>query len=123
MRAGNGSRPAPAGVDAIRPELSADLRQAYPESRSLDDDVLWIAKVRIGNQRFTSRNDGEGYEDHTGQVFALYSGARTYMSLHPKYEPTSELPVYWLVWIDLNGDGDFDRYDVVFALQAGNYIP
>ena len=22
---------------------------------------------------------------------------------------------------DWNGDGDFDRYDVVFALQAGNY--
>ncbi len=87
---------------------SAGPNQSYPESRSLNDDVLWIAKVRMGNQRFNSKNDGDGYEDHTGYTFTLNSGTVEYLSLHPYSEPSGELGTYWLVWMDLNRDGDFE---------------
>jgi len=83
----------------------------YPESRSLGDDAVSIAKVRIGNQRYESGHGGDGYQNHTRQIFTLHTGTREYMSLHPWYGVADEMPVYWRVWIDLNCDGDFD--DVV----------
>ncbi|MFQ5459569.1 MAG: hypothetical protein ACE5EL_02130, partial [Anaerolineae bacterium] len=114
---------APAGIHAAGP-LGADQHPGsappwagrtcqeptprYPESRSLNDDAVSIAKVRIGNQRFESGHGGDGYQDHTRRTFTLHSGAREYLSLHPWYGVAEELTVYWLVWIDLNCDGDFD---------------
>jgi PKD repeat protein len=79
----------------------------YCESRGSANEE-WIAAVTIGSQSFTSgSSNAAGYQDFTSKVFSLERGSSYNITLEPGFNPRNKFE-YWSVWIDLNGDMDFD---------------
>jgi PKD repeat protein len=69
----------------------------------------WIAGVQIGGESFQSGSSGQsGYEYFTGSTtFNLESGGAENFVLTPGFVNRANKE-YWRIWIDLNGDRDFD---------------
>ena len=64
----------------------------------------WIAGVAVGGLNNTSTQDN--YKDNTNLTANLTSGANS-ITLTPGFSNGSYTE-HWAVWIDYNGDGDFD---------------
>lgn len=72
----------------------------------------WIEQVVLGNVDNTS-NSNNGYGDYTSQVISAKQGETMSISLNPGFSSSlffgeSTQPEYWRVYIDYNGDYDFD---------------
>lgn len=65
----------------------------------------WVSGVSVGS--FSHSSGASGYSDHTGQVIDMTKGADHTMVLTPGYSGALYTET-WLVWVDLNQDGDFD---------------
>ncbi len=66
----------------------------------------WIANVSIGTFNNSSGSNG-GYGDFTSQTINLNAGQSYPITLTPDYDGTN-YPERWRIWVDFNGDGDFD---------------
>lgn len=64
----------------------------------------WIAGVVVGTLSNTSA--AAGYTDFTSKTFNATAGSSYSVSLTPGFK-SSTYSEYWMIWIDLNGDGDF----------------
>ena len=63
----------------------------------------WIAKVQLGTQENASGKSQ--YSDFTGTTFAITNNSAISLTSKYSYFTFNE---YWRVWIDLNGDNDFE---------------
>ena len=88
----------------------------YCPSQGNDFSYEWIAKVDIGT--FTNSSAGAAYSDYTAQTITLAAGSITDITLTPGFK-SSTYDEYWKIWVDLNGDGDFDDANEL-AFDAGS---
>ncbi|HAN18451.1 MAG TPA: peptidase S8, partial [Bacteroidales bacterium] len=65
----------------------------------------WISKVVIGT--FSNTSTAAGYTDFTSKIITLTAGTSYSVSLTPGFASTA-YNEYWKIWIDYNGDKDFD---------------
>lgn len=80
-----------------------DLPTSYCESHSNSSATDYITSVAIGTVTYTSA--GSTYSDFTAKTFTLVPGSSNTIKLTPN---TTNRREYWKVWIDYNGDKDFD---------------
>lgn len=66
----------------------------------------WIASVEIGGLHNVS-GDNNGYGDYTSLTLDVTKGNSYNVSLLPGFKGNTYTE-YWKVWIDFNGDNDFD---------------
>lgn len=67
----------------------------------------WIESVALGGSVHPSGNDG-GYGNYEAVVFQIQAGVSTDFTLTPQYSFSAPFNEYWKIWIDFNGDMDFD---------------
>jgi len=77
----------------------------YCTSKGNNYSYEWISKVTIGS--FTNTSGAAGYTDFTNKTVTLQAGQAYSISLTPTFSGTA-YNEYWKIWVDLNGDGDFD---------------
>ena len=77
----------------------------YCESKGNDYSYEWISSVKIGS--FVNTSAGNGYSDFTNKVINLTKGEAVNVELIPAFKSTA-YSEYWKIWVDLNGDKDFD---------------
>jgi len=77
----------------------------YCSSLGSNFSYEWISKVVIGT--FTNSSTAAGYTDFTSKVITLTAGTSYSVSLTPGFASTA-YNEYWKIWIDYNGDKDFD---------------
>jgi PKD repeat protein len=77
----------------------------YCESKGGNITYEWIKKVTIGS--FVKNSDAQKYSDFTSDVITLTEGQSINIELVPGYKST-QYNEYWKIWVDLNGDKDFD---------------
>lgn len=75
----------------------------YCDSHSNSFATDYIKSVAIGSVTYTSA--GSTYSDFTAKTFTLAPGSSNTIKLTPN---TTNRREYWKVWIDYNGDLDFD---------------
>ncbi len=78
----------------------------YCASNAASANLEWIGRVAIEGIDNTTTSD-DGYGDYTNLSTTLDLGASYSISLEPGYLGTP-YDEYFLVWIDYNGDEDFD---------------
>jgi len=73
----------------------------------------WIAGVQIGG--LNNPSGASGYTDFTTLTANLSKGSAVSVSLTPGFA-SSSYTEYWRIWVDYNGDGDFeDSNEEVFS--------
>jgi PKD repeat protein len=77
----------------------------YCSSSGTSTSKEWIKSVGIGGTTYTSNNNS-GYGDFTSVTFNVVAGSNS-LTLIPGYSGATRAE-YWKVWIDFNGDKDFD---------------
>ena len=77
----------------------------------------WIASVAVSNLTNNTGANG-GYADFTAQSANLSSGTSYTMTLSPGFASTTYAE-YWSVWIDYNGDYDFNDAGELVAQANG----
>ncbi|MGE0076386.1 MAG: endonuclease [Bacteroidales bacterium] len=77
----------------------------YCTSKGSNYSYEWIASVTVGS--LTNSSSAAGYTDFTSKTFNATAGSSYSVSLVPGFA-SSTYSEYWKIWIDLNGDGDFD---------------
>lgn len=77
----------------------------YCTSAGSNYSYEWISSVTVGSMTKTST--AAGYTDFTSVTFNATAGSSYSVSLVPGFA-SSTYNEYWKIWIDLNGDGDFD---------------
>jgi chitodextrinase/C1A family cysteine protease len=82
-----------------------DQTITYCTSKGNNYSYEWIASVTVGS--FTNSSGAAGYTDFTSKVINLQAGQAYNISLTPGFASTT-YNEYWKIWVDLNGDGDFD---------------
>ncbi len=86
----------------------------------------WIANVAISNvDNASGKCDTEcGYGDFTNLVVALIAGSNQVITLTPGLSwAGQQADFHWNVWIDWNGDGDFDDAgEAVASEQSGSSV-
>jgi M6 family metalloprotease-like protein len=87
----------------------------YCASQGSNATYEWISKVVVGS--FTNSSSGAGYTDFTSQTITLTAGSSVSISLTPGFS-SSTYSEYWKIWIDYNGDKDFDDANEL-AFNAG----
>lgn len=80
----------------------------YCTSQSQSNDLDWIAQVDIGS--FSNPSGASLYSDFTGLIIGLSPGSANNVTLTPYYTGRAQRE-FWRIWIDFNGDGDFDDSD------------
>ncbi len=65
----------------------------------------WISKVAVGS--FSNASGAQGYSDFTSKTITMNAGQAYSITLTPGFASTA-YNEYFKVWVDLNGDGDFD---------------
>lgn len=75
----------------------------YCESHSNSNAIDYIAGVNIAS--FSNPSGASFYSDFTGQMIDILPGSSNIVSLSPYYGTQR---AFWRIWIDMNGDGDFD---------------
>ncbi len=84
----------------------------YCASASSTVKYEYIKEVKIGN--FTNVSDAQKYSDFTNKTIPLVKGKATNITLTPEW-PKEIYKEYFKIWIDLNGDCDFnDSGELVF---------
>jgi PKD repeat protein len=85
----------------------------YCSSQSTNTDLEYIGEVQIGG--FSKPSGASFYSDFTGDIIGLAPGSNNSVTLTPTYSGSDQRE-FWRIWIDFNGDGDFDDADeTVFA--------
>ncbi|PLX20102.1 MAG: hypothetical protein C0599_09675, partial [Salinivirgaceae bacterium] len=88
----------------------------YCASKGNNVNYEWIAGVEIGT--FTNNTGANsGYADFTGQTVELAAGQNVDVTFTPGFA-SSSYSEYWTIWIDYNGDYDFD--DAGEQVYTGN---
>jgi len=84
----------------------------YCTSAGSNYSYEWIAGVVVGS--LSNSSSAAGYTDFTNKVLNAVAGSSYSVSLTPGFASTT-YNEYWIIWIDLNGDGDFtDTGEMVF---------
>jgi len=78
---------------------------SYCTSMGTNYSYEWISKVVIGT--FSNTSTAAGYTDFTSKIITLTAGTSYSVSLTPGFASTA-YNEYWKIWIDYNGDKDFD---------------
>ncbi|HRY97733.1 MAG TPA: GEVED domain-containing protein [Bacteroidales bacterium] len=94
-------------VDAAPPP------SAYCEPIGINN-VYYISSVKIGNTTSSTGKGSSGYTYYPAPVFSLSPGQTVSVTLTPS---NTYSRFYWKVWIDANGDGDFDDPDETLLTQ------
>jgi PKD repeat protein len=76
---------------------------SYCESASTSNALDFIKQVNIGS--FSNPSGPTLYSDFTGLTIGLAPGSSNSVTLSPN---TTTQRNFWRIWIDFNGDGDFD---------------
>lgn len=84
---------------------TGDIVAEYCTSQGNNSSYEWIAEVGIGTYGNTS--GAAGYTDFTSENITLEAGSSVNVSLTPGFSG-STYNEYWKIWIDYNGDADFD---------------
>ncbi|BDX39082.1 hypothetical protein CYCD_24370 [Tenuifilaceae bacterium CYCD] len=77
----------------------------YCTSKGSNYSYEWISSITVGS--LTNSSSAAGYTDFTSKTFNATTGSSYSISLTPGFS-SSTYSEYWKIWIDLNGDGDFD---------------
>ena len=83
---------------------SSTVSYCTSKGNSVADE--WISKVVVGT--FTNSSTAAGYTDFTSKTITLTAGTAVSISLTPGFT-SSAYNEYWRIWIDYNGDKDFDE--------------
>ena len=78
---------------------------SYCTSQSNSNALDWIAQVDIGS--FSNASGASLYSDFTGQTVGLAPGSSNSVTLTPHFTGKAQRE-FWRIWIDFNGDGDFE---------------
>jgi len=99
-------------------EQSSDT---YCEHYARSAEYEWIRGISIGNFDNESGID-RGYGNYLHQIIELKSGQEYDLTLRPGYG-LREYFENWYIWIDLNGDRDFDDAgeQIVHVRERGDY--
>ncbi len=90
----------------------------YCNSASTNNQYEWIAGVSVGS--FSKTSGGAGYSDFTASVIDVTVGEATTIQLTPGFA-SSAYNEYWILWADLNHDGDFsDSGEQLFSSGLKN---
>ncbi len=92
---------------------SSTVSYCTSKGNSVTDE--WISKVVVGT--FTNTSTAAGYTDFTSKTITLTAGTAASISLTPGFGG-SAYNEYWRIWIDYNGDKDFDETNEL-AFDAG----
>jgi len=95
---------------------TASTTVSYCTSKGNSVADEWISKVVIG--AFTNTSTAAGYTDFTSKTITLTAGAAASITLTPGFSGSS-YSEYWRIWIDYNGDKDFDETNEL-AFDAGS---
>jgi len=90
---------------AIKTFSTTEFVVSYCESKGNNSSYEWIAEVEIGS--FNNTSSAAGYTNFTNLSIEMEPGTNYSVSLTPGFG-SSTYNEYWKIWIDLNGDGDFD---------------
>ena len=90
----------------------------YCTSKGLDSRYMWIQNVSFSNLNNTSGNNG-GYGNFTNMCANVAWGKTYNICLTPGYASNVYI-VYWRIWIDYNGDGDFEDANEFVAYGNGS---
>lgn len=71
---------------------------------------VWINKISIGTWSYQSGNNN-GYLQKTDGQLNLRPGISYLLQLEPGGTPRVQDTLYWQIWVDANGDGDFEDID------------
>jgi len=86
---------------------------SYCPSSSGSNALDWIGKVEIGG--FVNTSGASLYSDFTADIVGLTPGGSASVTLTPVF-PGKTQREFWRIWIDFNGNGDFeDTGEQVFA--------
>jgi PKD repeat protein len=85
--------------------ISVAPAPTYCTSSGNSQGYEWIAGVQVGG--LNNPSGASGYTDFTSLSVNLTKGANVSVSLTPGFA-SSSYTEYWAIWIDYNGDGDFD---------------
>jgi len=101
--------------------LPADAPVSYCESRGLSTDAEWIQELNIANLNVETGNNNGKFSGN--QYVDLVMGDSYNFRLVPGFPRfiifTLTQPEYWRIWIDWNGDGDYEDHDeLVFDLNG-----
>ena len=77
----------------------------YCTSAGSNYSYEWIAGVKVGT--FTNTSSSAGYTNFTSKTISVSAGSDYAITLTPGHA-SSAYAEYWKIWIDLNGDADFD---------------
>jgi len=103
------------------PLASSEYCNSYGNIYSME----WISQVQIG--AFTNASGASGYTDFTHLSFNLVPGNIVNVTLTPGFSGGTWTE-YWRIWIDLNGDKDFnDANELVFngastSIVSGSFM-
>jgi len=98
---------------------TSDTSVNYCPSQGNSTAREFINTVQIGSFSFTSGDNG-GYGDFTSQTISLTKGTSQNLSITPGWNG-SPRNVAYRIWIDWNGDGDFDDAgELVFTRNKTN---
>lgn len=78
----------------------------YCDSYCLDSYYMWLREVNIGG--FTNTSGRSTYTDFTFMELDLEPGVSYPVHLIQSGQTVYRYQLYWRIWIDLNGDNDFD---------------
>lgn len=92
---------------------------SYCESRAQNCGLMWIKNINLSNINNTTGASQNGYTFYNYPCGELKWGKSYDLCLSPGYA-NQIYNVYWKVWIDYNGDGDFMDQDEFVAYGAGN---
>ncbi|NOT36332.1 MAG: HYR domain-containing protein [Saprospiraceae bacterium] len=91
----------------------------YCESRAQSCGLLWIKNISLSNLNNTSGPSQNGYSYYPYPCAELKWGKQYDLCLTPGFA-NQIYNVYWKVWIDYNGDGDFMDQDEFVAYGVSN---
>jgi len=99
----------------------------YCASTSSQPWQEWVAGIQLGTINNSSGKCGPGdcgYSDYTNISTSLSKGSNQNIRLTPGLSWNGYNPnLYWRVWIDLNGDGDFsDTGEQILQANPGNQV-
>jgi GEVED domain/Secretion system C-terminal sorting domain/Fibronectin type III domain len=91
---------------------------AYCPSRGLYAGEEWIDAVALDGYLIRS-GPNDGYGDFTSQTWTIKKGEYVHCALTPGFKG-SNFPERWRIWIDLNGDKDYDdAEELVYSSERG----
>lgn len=87
------------------PPLKHKILNGYCASQGNNINYEWISKVELDS--YTNSSNAAKYSDFTNENIELTPGATVDVTLTPGFA-SSSYSEYWKIWIDYNGDSDFE---------------